>query len=107
MRKSCPRCGWITEREPGAFTGPMYLVAAVTELFAAALALALLFLTDWPAARIFLVGLPLLVLFSLWCFPTSKAVWAAIEHATDAASGESAREEYRDRAYEKRPPEGA
>lgn len=92
MRGSCPACGWVTEREPGSFTGPMYLVAAVTETFAALLAILLLFLTDWPPKRIFLVGLPLLLLFSLWCFPTSKAVWAAIDFATDAAAGDGERE---------------
>jgi len=77
----------------------MYLVAVVTEIFAALLAAGLLFLTDWPPRRILLVGLPVLLAFCLWSFPLSKAVWAAVEFATDAASGDAEKPGYRERAY--------
>lgn len=102
LAPACPECGWITEREPGTSTGPMYLSAAVTQIVAAALALGFLLLTDWPASKMLLVGILPLALFCLWCFPLCKAVWAAVEYFTDAAMGETGDARYAREAFSKK-----
>jgi hypothetical protein len=66
----------------------MYLSAAVTELFAAAVALGLFWLTDWGVAVGLAVGAPLVLCFCYAFLPLSIALWTAVEYATDVASGE-------------------
>ncbi|MGH7163617.1 MAG: DUF983 domain-containing protein, partial [Planctomycetota bacterium] len=80
MRSACAVCGWVLEREPGTFTGSMYLVAAATELLAVLLFAVLWLATDWPAWLMLAAGLPVLSLLYLCCFPVTKSIWAAIEY---------------------------
>lgn len=88
LRDACASCGLVYRREQGAMTGAMYLSAAVTELFAA-LVIALVFLaTDWSAARSIAVGLPVVLAFCWWFLPRSRALWTAVEYATDASNRE-------------------
>jgi uncharacterized protein (DUF983 family) len=88
LRERCADCGLVYRREPGAMTGSMYLSAAITEVFAAGV-IALVYLgTDWGAALSIAVGLPIVLAFCFWFLPVSKALWTAVEYATDAANRE-------------------
>lgn len=100
LRRACPGCGWVIEREPGAVTGSMYLISIVTQLFAAALFFAFWILTDWAAWTKIAVAVPVIVLFALWALPFSKAVWVAVDYYTDVATGETARQDYERRGFE-------
>ena len=96
--RSCPACGWTLEREPGAVTGPMYLVSVLTLPFAAAVFL-VLWLADWPPLAQVAVGVPAIALFSAFALQAAKGVWAAIEYFTDVRSGDAAREGYEKKAF--------
>lgn len=88
LRESCSDCGLLYRREQGAMTGSMYLSAAVTQIFAAGL-IALIYLgTDWGAALSIAVGLPVVLLFCYAFLPVSRALWTAIEYATDVGNRE-------------------
>lgn len=103
----CPSCGWRVGREPGAVTGAMYLIAILTQLFAAALFFAVWLLTDWTPAEKLVVALPLIAGFSLVALPLSKSVWVAVDYYTDIQTGETKRPEYREIAYERQRSEDA
>jgi hypothetical protein len=69
-------------------TGSMYLSAAVTELFAALLVGGIWIATDWGAALSIAVGLPLVLAFTYAFLPVSRALWVAVEYATDVSNRE-------------------
>jgi len=99
LRRTCPACGWVVEREPGTVTGSMYLVSVLTLPFSVLVFLALWLLTDWPPWLQVAVGVPVIAAF---CFPAlwvSRSVWAAVEYLTDVKTGEAARSDYQARAY--------
>lgn len=83
LRESCSACGLVYRREPGAMTGQMYLSAAVTEVLAGALVLAVFFATDWSAATALWISVPLVLAFSYWFLPKAMALWVAVEFMTD------------------------
>jgi uncharacterized protein (DUF983 family) len=85
----CGECGLVYRRESGSQTGSMYLSAAVTELFAALVALALFFATDWSKTVALTVGVAVVLAFSYLFLPISMAAWVAVEYATDFSNGES------------------
>jgi len=99
LRPACPSCGWIPEREPGTFTGPMYLIAVVTELAAVLLAVGVWLLTDLPPWILVALFAPGFVAFSLWAYGPVKATWCAVEYFTDFLSGDAVSPGYRDRAF--------
>jgi hypothetical protein len=66
----------------------MYVSAAVTEVFAAAVALGLFLLTDWDVRTGLSVGVPLVLAFCYATLPVAMAFWAAVEYATDVSNGE-------------------
>ena len=103
LRRSCTSCGWLVEREPGAVTGPMYLIAIVSQFFAVFLFLLLWLGTDWTTTTQLLVALPLITLFSLIALPVTKGAWVAVEYYTDLASGERDRVDYDDKSFEREP----
>jgi uncharacterized protein (DUF983 family) len=88
LAPTCPACGLAFRREQGAATGSMYVSAAVTELFAATVALGLFWLTDWSVATGLAVGAPLVACFCYAFLPVAIAFWTAVEYATDVAGGE-------------------
>ncbi|MEM8883532.1 MAG: DUF983 domain-containing protein [Planctomycetota bacterium] len=96
--RSCPRCGWILEREPGAITGAMYLTAILTQFAAVAVMLLCWALTDWSTTRIIVTGLPILIVFSVVALAWSKRIWIAVEFWTDMNSDEAA-DNYEQRAF--------
>jgi uncharacterized protein (DUF983 family) len=98
LRRDCPACRWVVEREPGTVTGSMYLVAIFTQIFAVALWLALQF-TDWSVGLQLALALPLLAVLSLLSLPVSKGLWVGLEYYTDVMQGETDRDDYRRRAF--------
>jgi uncharacterized protein (DUF983 family) len=102
LRRACDACGWIVEREPGAVTGAMYVVSVLTLVFAAVLFGVTWAVLGWRPWLQIAVGVPVLTVFSLFALPAARAMWAAIDYATDVATGETAREDYAASAYETR-----
>jgi uncharacterized protein (DUF983 family) len=89
MHAECPVCGLRYRREQGAQTGAMYLSAAVTEVFAALVAVSLFLFTDLDAVPGLALGVPLVLLFCYGFLPVSMAVWTSVEYATDVSNGEA------------------
>jgi uncharacterized protein (DUF983 family) len=83
MRPRCPVCGLVFEREAGYFIGAIYINYGLTVL----LALAGYFLLEaWQApSRWWQVAVwgAFTVLFPLWSFRYSKALWLALDHLID------------------------
>ena len=96
--KSCPACGWILEREPGAITGAMYLTSIVSQFGAVGVMLLCWWLTDWTPLTIVLVGLPVLLLFSWIALAWSKRLWIAVEYVTDLNTDEG-KDRYEERGF--------
>ncbi len=88
MNETCATCGLRFRRESGSQTGAMYFCAAVSEIFAAALALGLYFFTDWSTPVALGIGTVLVLGFSYLFLPVSMAFWTAVEYATDVSNGE-------------------
>ena len=101
LRRTCPSCGWILEREPGAITGAMYVVAILTQFFAVGLMLLAWWLTDWSPLRIVATGVPILLVVSVVALAYAKRIWIAVEFATDMGTHE--REAYDARGYARDP----
>jgi len=98
LRRSCPECRWVVEREPGTVTGAMYVVAVLTQVMAVALWLALQW-TDWSAVTQVVFALPLLAALSLMSLPLSKGLWVGLEYYTDVMQGETESDDYEQRAF--------
>ena len=96
--RTCPHCGWILEREPGAITGAMYLTSILSQFAAVGVMLLCWWLTDWSALVIVLVGVPVLVVFSVVALAWSKRIWIAVEYVTDMNTHEGA-DDYEQRGY--------
>jgi len=88
LRRQCDVCGLVYRREQGSMIGSMYLSAIASELFAAVVAVALFFGTDWSAALALPVGIALVLAFAAWFLPYSMSLWVAVEYATDVGNGE-------------------
>ena len=88
MNETCATCGLRFRRESGSQTGARYFCAAVSEIFAAALALGLYFFTDWSTPVALGIGTVLVLGFSYLFLPVSMAFWTAVEYATDVSNGE-------------------
>ena len=89
LETKCAVCGLVFRREMGSQTGAMYLSAAVTEIFAALVALALFFATDWSVSTALGVGVVLVLAFSYTFLPVAMAVWVGVEYGTDYSNGEA------------------
>ena len=88
LAPECSACGLIFRREQGAQTGSMYVSAAITEVFAALVILAVVALTDWSTTTRIAVGAPLVLVFCFLFLPYSQALWVAVEYGTDLHNGE-------------------
>lgn len=88
LHGACSACGLRFRREHGSQTGAMYLTATITELFAAALALALFFLTDLGTIPALALGVVVVIAFSYAVLPIAIALWTAVEYSTDVSNGE-------------------
>jgi len=85
MHARCPACGLPLERETGYFIGAIYINYALT----VGLAVAGYFVLDawWAPSPAWQVGIwsAFSVLFPLWAFRYSKALWLALDHVVDPA----------------------
>jgi len=88
LRPTCPGCGLVTRREDGAWTGQMYLSAAVTQVFAVGVMVVVFLATDWPLWASLAVMLPIVIGFCYWSLPRFMATWVAVEYLTDRANKE-------------------
>ena len=89
MRPRCPVCGLPFERETGYFIGAIYINYGLT----VGLAVAGYFLLEaWLAPstgwQVTIWG-AFAVLFPLWSFRYSKAIWLALDHLVDPTEGGS------------------
>lgn len=87
LHTDCAECGLIYRREQGSMTGSMYLCAAVTEIFAAAVAVGM-FLAGLELVTGMIVGLLAIGVFCFWFLPYSKGLWVAVEYSTDVGNRE-------------------
>jgi hypothetical protein len=88
MLERCASCGLLFERETGYFIGAIYINYALT------IGLALLgyfLLEAWfqpsPGWQVAVWGI-FAVLFPLWSYRYSKALWLALDHLVDPRGGE-------------------
>jgi len=88
MHETCEVCGLVYRREMGAQTGSMYLSAAITNVFAALVAVGLFLLTDWSVPVGLALGVPLVLGFCYSILPYTMSVWSAIEYTTDVHNAE-------------------
>ena len=88
LASGCERCGLVFRREQGAQTGTMYLTAAVSQVFAAALIFLFWWLFDWTPLVFVLVTAPLVLAFCALFLPVAQALWTGIEYVTDLEARE-------------------
>jgi uncharacterized protein (DUF983 family) len=87
--RACAECALVYRREQGAMTGSMYLSAAVTQIVAAVLILAIFFGTDWSVTISLLVSVPIVFAFCAWWLPRSIGLWVSFEYLTDLSNREA------------------
>jgi uncharacterized protein (DUF983 family) len=83
LRPACEGCGLVFRREAGAQTGSMYVTAALSEVFAAALIFFFWWSFDWTPLVYVLVTAPLVMSFCFFLLPFAQALWVGVEYATD------------------------
>jgi uncharacterized protein (DUF983 family) len=83
MRPECPGCGLVFEREAGYWIGAIYLNYGLT----VGIAVAGYFLVEalWapPVGWQLAIWVPFAILFPLWAFRLSKALWLSLDHLVD------------------------
>ena len=89
LHERCASCGLVYRREQGAMTGSMYLSAAVTQIFGAAVIAGVWLLADWSTATSIAVGVVLVGAFCVLFQPYSMALWVLVEYLTDVGNRES------------------
>ena len=83
MPTRCPVCGLVLEREAGYFIGAIYINYGLTVLLALGGYFALeAWLSPTPGWQVAIWG-TFVVLFPLWSFRYSKALWLALDHLVD------------------------
>jgi uncharacterized protein (DUF983 family) len=82
MHEQCPVCGLRFEREPGYFTGAMYLSYGVA-IIATALVWLIMARLGRSLGEVLLVTGPLLVLGCPWLFRYARVLWLHLDHALD------------------------
>jgi uncharacterized protein (DUF983 family) len=82
MHAQCPACGLPFEREPGYFTGAMYLSYGVAILATAPVWLTMAWLGR-SLGEVLLVLAPVLILASPWLFRYACVLWLHLDQAVD------------------------
>ena len=83
MEACCSACGLVFEREAGYFIGAIYINYGLTVLLALGGYFALeAWLAPSPGWQVAVWG-TFVVLFPLWSFRYSKALWLALDHLVD------------------------
>lgn len=88
LRERCEVCGLVYRRERGAELGSMYLLATVSQVFAALVFFAFAFWIGLGSLASMLIGLPLVVAFCYGLLPWSMGIWTAVEYLTDLGNRE-------------------
>lgn len=84
MNAKCPACGLTFDREPGYFTGAMYISYALGVPIAAAVALTAGFLfPQWSFERVIAVAFAALVPLSPLLFRYSRILWIHFDRTVD------------------------
>jgi uncharacterized protein (DUF983 family) len=83
MAARCPACGLAFEREAGYFVGAIYLNYAVTVGLALAGYFALAAWATLPVGTQLALWSAFVVLFPLWFYRYSKALWLGLDHYVD------------------------
>jgi uncharacterized protein (DUF983 family) len=87
MRPACTACGLAFEREPGYFSGAIYINYGLTVTLAFAGYFALDAWRGWPTGWQLALWCPFVVLFPLWAFRYSRALWLALDQLIDPRDG--------------------
>jgi uncharacterized protein (DUF983 family) len=82
MHAQCPACGLLFEREPGYFTGAMYLSYGLAILATAPVWLAMGWFGRSLGEVLLAVG-PLLLVASPWLFRYARVLWLHLDQAFD------------------------
>ena len=82
MHAQCPLCGLAFEREPGYFTGAMYLSYGVALLVTAPVWLAMVWFGRSLGEVLLAIG-PLLIVGSPWLFRDARVLWLHLDQAFD------------------------
>ena len=82
MHVQCPACGLLFEREPGYFTGAMYLSYGVALLATAPVWLVMVWF-GYSLGEVLMVIAPLLILGSPWLFRYARVLWLHLDQAFD------------------------
>ncbi len=86
VQPRCPVCGLVFEREPGYFVGAIYLNYGMTVAVALAGYFALDAWLDLTVGQQLGTWGTFVVLFPLWSFRYSKALWLSLDHLIDPPS---------------------
>ncbi len=82
MHAQCPVCGLPFEREPGYFTGAMYLSYGLAIIATAPVWLPMTWLGSSLGEVLLVIG-PLLIAGSPWLFRYARVLWLHLDHAID------------------------
>jgi Protein of unknown function (DUF983) len=82
MRAQCPLCGLPFEREPGYFTGAMYLSYGVAIIVTSPVWLMMVWLGRSLGEVLLVIG-PLLIGGSPWLFRYARVLWLHLDQAFD------------------------
>ena len=82
MHAQCPVCGLLFEREPGYFTGAMYLSYGLG-IFATAPVWVTMMLLGRSLGEVLLASGTLLIAGSPWLFRYSRVLWLYLDQAFD------------------------
>ena len=82
MHEHCPACGLPFEREPGYFTGAMYISYGLAIIATAPVWLPMAWLGR-SLGEILLASSALLIVGSPWLFRYARLLWLYLDHALD------------------------
>jgi uncharacterized protein (DUF983 family) len=82
MPEQCPLCGLSFEREPGYFTGAMYLSYGMALIATAPVWLMMAWLGRSLGEVLLVIG-PLLLVGSPWLFRYARVLWLHLDQAVD------------------------
>ncbi len=84
MNANCPSCGLLFDREPGYFTGAMYISYAMGVPIAASVALLTAYVfPEWSFERVIAIAFATLVPLSPWLFRYSRILWIHFDRTVD------------------------
>ena len=84
MNERCPACGIVFEREPGYFTGAMYVSYILAlPLLATLSGMVYLVIPRWSFEAILAIAFALFLFFVPWLFRASRVIWIHFDNVFD------------------------